>query len=65
MTEAAAASRYAPLADRMRPRVLAEFAGQQHLLGAGKPLRAAIEQGHCHSLVFWGRRARARPRWRG
>jgi len=54
MTEAAAASRYAPLADRMRPRVLAEFAGQPHLLGVGKPLRAAIEQGHCHSLVFWG-----------
>jgi len=53
MTEAAA-SRYAPLADRMRPRVLGEFAGQRHLLGAGKPLRAAIAQGHCHSMVFWG-----------
>ncbi len=45
---------YAPLADRMRPRALEEFAGQAHLLASGKPLRAAIEQGHCHSMVFWG-----------
>ena len=38
----------------MRPRVLAEFAGQGHLLAEGKALRAAIEQGHLHSMVFWG-----------
>jgi putative ATPase len=43
-----------PLADRMRPASLAEFAGQQHLLAPGKPLREAIEQGRAHSMVFWG-----------
>jgi putative ATPase len=55
MTETASArDRYRPLADRMRPRVLAEFAGQGHLLAEGKALRAAIVQGHLHSMVFWG-----------
>jgi len=44
----------APLAARMRPRTLDEFIGQQHLLGKGKSLRVAIEQGVPHSLVFWG-----------
>jgi len=43
-----------PLADRMRPRCLDEFSGQAHLLGHGKPLRRAIEQGRAHSMVFWG-----------
>jgi putative ATPase len=43
-----------PLADRLRPKVLAEFFGQEHLLGEGKPLRLAIEQGKTHSMVFWG-----------
>jgi len=44
-----------PLADRMRPREPAEFFGQQHLLGEGKPLRLAIESGgHLHSMIFWG-----------
>ena len=43
-----------PLADRMRPRTLAEFAGQEHLLGQGKPLLRAIEQGRAHSMIFWG-----------
>src|SRR5579863_3997724 len=43
-----------PLADRMRPRSLAEFVGQGHLLGAGKPLRQAIEAGQLHSLILWG-----------
>jgi putative ATPase len=43
-----------PLADRMRPRSLDEFVGQQHLLGPGKPLRHAIESGHLHSLILWG-----------
>ena len=50
--EATAAER--PLADRMRPQSLDEFAGQSHLLDAGKPLRRAIEQGRAHSMVFWG-----------
>ncbi|MBS4053078.1 MAG: replication-associated recombination protein A [Methylomonas sp.] len=44
----------APLAARMRPASLDEFIGQQHLLAKGKSLRAAIDQGMPHSLVFWG-----------
>jgi putative ATPase len=43
-----------PLADRMRPRELEEFAGQTHLLGPGKPLRVAIEKGRLHSMILWG-----------
>ncbi len=43
-----------PLADRMRPRSLEEFAGQEHLLSPGKPLRQAIEAGHLHSMILWG-----------
>jgi putative ATPase len=43
-----------PLADRMRPRNLEEFSGQQHLIAPGKPLRQAIESGRLHSMVFWG-----------
>ncbi|MDH5785946.1 MAG: replication-associated recombination protein A [Chromatiales bacterium] len=38
----------------MRPQTPAEFFGQQHLLGEGKPLRLAIESGHLHSMIFWG-----------
>jgi putative ATPase len=45
---------YRPLADRLRPRNLDEFVGQQHLLGPGKPLRLAIEHGRLHSMVLWG-----------
>jgi putative ATPase len=44
----------APLADRMRPRTLDEFVGQQHLLGPGKPLRLQIERDDAASLIFWG-----------
>ena len=43
-----------PLADRMRPRTLDEFIGQEHILGPGKPLRIAIEAGRAHSMIFWG-----------
>ena len=43
-----------PLANRIRPHDLNEFAGQQHLVGEGKPLRLAIEQGHVFSFVLWG-----------
>ncbi len=43
-----------PLADRMRPRHWREVVGQEHLLGPGKPLRAALESGQLHSMVFWG-----------
>jgi len=44
----------APLADRMRPKTLSEFAGQDHLLGKGKPLRSLIERGNLSSLILWG-----------
>ena len=44
----------APLADRLRPRSLAEFAGQTHLLGEGKPLRLALDGGRIHSMILWG-----------
>src|SRR5688500_18819373 len=43
-----------PLANRIRPRDLNEFAGQKHLVGEGKPLRLAVEQGHVFSFVLWG-----------
>jgi putative ATPase len=43
-----------PLADRMRPRALAEFFGQAHLLAPGKPLARAIGGGRAHSMVLWG-----------
>lgn len=45
---------YEPLAARMRPRTLDEYAGQQHLFGNGKPLRKALENGQVHSMVLWG-----------
>jgi putative ATPase len=45
---------YRPLADRMRPRTLAEFAGQQHLLAEGKPLHRLLTDGVAHSMVLWG-----------
>ena len=45
---------FRPLADRMRPRTLDEFAGQAHVLGPGSPLREAIEHDRLHSMVFWG-----------
>ena len=43
-----------PLATRMRPRDLNEFAGQQHLLGEGKILRQLIDQDRVSSMIFWG-----------
>src|SRR5581483_5097208 len=43
-----------PLADRMRPRSLEEFIGQEHLLGPGKPLRVQIERDDTGSMIFWG-----------
>jgi putative ATPase len=46
--------RQAPLAERMRPRTLDEFVGQEHLLGPGKPLRLAIEKDDPTSMIFWG-----------
>ncbi|MBU6248031.1 MAG: replication-associated recombination protein A [Xanthomonadaceae bacterium] len=43
-----------PLAERMRPRTLDEVVGQQRVVGAGKPLRRALEAGRVHSMVLWG-----------
>jgi len=43
-----------PLADRMRPRSLEEFTGQEHLLGEGMPLRRLIEAGTIPSMILWG-----------
>ncbi len=44
----------APLAERLRPRSIGDVIGQQHLLGAGKPLRGAFESGRLHSMILWG-----------
>jgi putative ATPase len=44
----------APLAARMRPRSLAEFRGQDHLLGEGKAIRAMLDGGHPASMILWG-----------
>ncbi len=43
-----------PLAERMRPRALDEFIGQEKLLGPGKPLRVQIESDNLGSMLFWG-----------
>jgi putative ATPase len=55
-TEAARAraERHAPLAARMRPRTFDEFVGQEHIVGAGHALRAAIEEDRVPSMVLWG-----------
>jgi putative ATPase len=43
-----------PLADRMRPRTFDEYAGQEHLIGPGKPLRTQVDRDDTGSLIFWG-----------
>jgi putative ATPase len=43
-----------PLAERMRPETLDDFAGQEHILGPGKPLRTQIERDQLTSLILWG-----------
>ena len=43
-----------PLAERMRPKTLDDYAGQKHLIAHGKPLRRSIEQGLLPSMLFWG-----------
>ncbi len=47
-------ARGAPLAERMRPRTLEEYVGQEHLLGPGKPLRMEIERDDPGSMILWG-----------
>ncbi|HKF06282.1 MAG TPA: replication-associated recombination protein A [Candidatus Sulfotelmatobacter sp.] len=54
MPNAGAADTTRPLADRMRPRTLEEYAGQEHLIGPGKPLRVQIERDDSGSMIFWG-----------
>jgi putative ATPase len=51
---AAQASTHQPLAERLRPRMLGEVIGQQHVLGPGMPLRLAFESGRPHSCILWG-----------
>jgi putative ATPase len=43
-----------PLASKIRPKTLAEFVGQEHLVGPGKPLRMAIEKKELFSFILWG-----------
>ena len=43
-----------PLAERMRPRSLDDFVGQERLLASGTAFRRAIESGHVHSMILWG-----------
>ena len=50
-TQAAAS---APLAERMRPRTLDDFVGQEHLLGPGAPMRVLIESDRVQSMILWG-----------
>jgi len=47
-------SDFAPLADRMRPKKLEEFVGQEHIIAKGKPLRKMIEKGEMTSIILWG-----------
>jgi putative ATPase len=54
MSEAPAFRDPAPLAERLRPKTLAEVIGQRHLLGEGMPLRIAFESGQPHSCILWG-----------
>lgn len=48
------ANEFQPLAARMRPKTLAQYIGQHHLLQPGKPLPKAIEAGQLHSMILWG-----------
>ena len=50
----AASSAHQPLAERLRPRTLAQVVGQQQVLGPGTPLRLAFESGRPHSCILWG-----------
>jgi putative ATPase len=52
--EAFARKPYQPLADRMRPQVIEDLLGQEHILGEGKPLRLLIEAGLSSSILLWG-----------
>ena len=49
-----ASERFAPLAERMRPKLLSEIVGQKHLIGEGKPLELMFRSGNAHSMILWG-----------
>ncbi len=49
-----ASERFAPLAERMRPKDLSEIVGQKHLIGVGKPLDLMFRSGNVHSMILWG-----------
>ena len=53
-TATSAPERTAPLAELLRPQTLEQVIGQQHLLGAGKPLQLAFASGKPHSMILWG-----------
>ncbi len=44
----------APLAEKLRPRKLSDFIGQEHLVGIGKPIQRMIETGNVSSMILWG-----------
>jgi putative ATPase len=44
----------APLAEKMRPKILQDYVGQSHILSEGKPLQIALTSGRLHSMIFWG-----------
>jgi len=46
--------KFQPLAAKLRPKTLDDYVGQQHILAEGSPLRSAIENNQCHSVIFWG-----------
>lgn len=52
-----------PLAERMRPRSLAEYVGQKHLVGEGAVLRKMIDAGRVSSFILGGLQEWARPLW--
>ena len=43
-----------PLASKIRPKILGEFVGQEHLVGEGKPLNIAVKRKHLFSFILWG-----------
>jgi len=51
---AEASPTHQPLAARLRPQTLADYVGQQHVVGDGKPLRLALDSGQLHSMILWG-----------
>jgi len=53
-TQSAGVDKKRPLAERMRPRTLDDYVGQEHILGPGKPLRQQIERDQLTSLILWG-----------